>query len=90
MAVKGPKRQLVVTFHSKETGRRHGPVLMATGNSQQIAAEHRRVLETSKLIGPHLKNISPRISETNVGTTVSFHGIPQTKWDKIFGKKKKK
>ncbi len=90
MKPKGPKRKLVMTFHNKETGTRHGPMIVETGSQRRIADSHQAYTKAAQVLQPKLKYITPRISESNIGTTVGFHGVKQSQWDKIFGNKKKK
>jgi hypothetical protein len=89
MKPKGPKRKLVMTFHHKETGARHGPIIVETGSQRRIADSHQAYVKAAQVVSPRLPNIAPRISESNIGTTVGFHGVKQNQWNKIFGKKKK-
>jgi len=88
MIHKGPKKQLVITFHSRDTGKRHGPIIATVGDAKKISEVHREFARRAELVQPHLPSITPRISESNVGTTIGFHGMKQSTWNKIFGKKK--
>jgi len=75
-----------VTFHGKQTGRRHGPVILGRDTAERVE----QMVQRAKELSPNFPNTEARIVRTSGSTTVGFSHISNADWDRIFKNKKGK